>query len=138
MRKPIDKYTALIVQPHVEVAIDRNGIKRNLERALNMIDFGVGYYWEVPVRLAVFPEYFLQGVTTPGKGEHGLDDFMKKAITFEDEEIHALIDKCREYDMYIAGGGLIERVPEFPDRWFNTAFILIAQKALHHLILLMN
>ena len=26
--------------------------------------------------------------------------------------------------MYIAGGGLIERVPEFPDRWFNTAFIL--------------
>ena len=46
------------------------GIKRNLERALDMIDFGVGYSWEVPARLAVFPEYFLQGVTTPGKGEH--------------------------------------------------------------------
>ena len=124
MRKPIDKYTALIIQPHVEVVTDRDGIKINLKRALNMIDFGVGYYWEVPVRLAVFPEYFLQGVTTPGKGEHGLDDFMKKAITFDDEEIHALIDKCREYDMYIAGGGLVERVPEFPDRWFNTAFVL--------------
>ncbi len=40
MRKPIDKYTALVMQPHVEVATDRDGIKRNLERALNMIDFG--------------------------------------------------------------------------------------------------
>lgn len=124
MREPIEKYTALVIQPHVEVATDRDGIKRNLQRALDMVDFGVGYYWEVPVRLVVFPEYFLQGVTTPGKGEHGLDDFMKKAITFDDPEIQALIDKCKEYDLYIAGGGLVERVPEFPDRWFNTAFIL--------------
>ena len=124
MRKPIEKYTALVVQPHLEVAIDREAIQRNLRRAINMIDFGVGYHWETPVRLVVFPEYFLQGVTTPGKGEHGLEDFMKKAITFEDPEICALIDKCREYDIYISGGGVIEKVPEFPDRWFNTAFIL--------------
>ena len=124
MRKPIEKYTALVMQPHVTVAEDRAGIQQNLQRCLNMIDFGVGYYWEVPVRLAVFPEYFLQGVTTPGKGEHGLDDFMKKAITFDSPEIQALIDTCKEYNMYIAGGGVIEQVPEFPDRWFNTAFIL--------------
>ncbi|WP_371169271.1 nitrilase-related carbon-nitrogen hydrolase [Aliiroseovarius sp. 2305UL8-7] len=124
MRKPIEKYTALVMQPHVEVATDREGIKRNLQRALDLIDFGVGYYWEVPVRLVVFPEYFLQGVTTPGKGEHGLEDFMKKAITFDDPEMQALIDKCKEYNLYISGGGVIEKVPEFPDRWFNTAFIL--------------
>ena len=47
MRKPIDKYTALVVQPHVEVALDREGIKRNLQRAINMIDFGVGYLFDV-------------------------------------------------------------------------------------------
>ena len=124
MQKPIEKYTALVIQPQVTVATDRAGIQQNLQRCLNMLDFGVGYYWEVPVRLAVFPEYFLQGVTTPGKGEHGLDGFMKKAITFDSPEIQALIDKCKEYNMYIAGGGVIEKVPEFPDRWFNTAFIL--------------
>ncbi len=124
MRAPIEKYTALIIQPHVEVAVDRDGIKRNLDRVLKMIDFGVGYYWEVPVRLVVLPEYFLQGVTTPGKGEHGLEDFMKKAITFEDPEIQSLIDKCKEYNLYISAGGLIEKVPQLPDRWFNTAFIL--------------
>ncbi|MDE0530418.1 MAG: hypothetical protein OXI01_03050 [Albidovulum sp.] len=124
MREPVEKYTAIVVQPHVEVATDRRGIESNLKRALDLIDFGVGYFWEVPVRLAVFPEYFLQGVTTPGKGEHGLGEFMKKAISFEDEAVGALVEKCREYGMYIAGGGLVETTPEFPDRWFNTAFIL--------------
>ena len=65
----IEKYTALVMQPHVYVAEDRDGIKRNLDRALNLIDYGVGYFWELPARLVVFPEYFMQGVTTPGKGE---------------------------------------------------------------------
>ena len=124
MRAPIEKYTALVMQPRVEVAADRDDIRRNLDRALDMVDFGVGYYWEVPVRLAVFPEYFLQGVTTPGKGEHGLEDFMKKAITFEGDEIRALVEKCREHAMYIAAGGVVEEVRAFPGRWFNTAFIL--------------
>jgi hypothetical protein len=55
----IEKYTALIMQPHVEVASDREGIKRNLERSINLIDFGAGYHWELPTRLVVFPEYFL-------------------------------------------------------------------------------
>ncbi len=120
----IDKYTALIMQPHVVVADDRDGIKQNLDRAMNMIDFGVGYFWELPSRLVVFPEYFMQGVTTPGKGEHGIDSFMKKAITLDSPEMQALGQKAKEYNLYIAGGGVIEKVPEFPDRWFNTAFII--------------
>jgi len=124
MTKRIEKYTALIMQPHVHVAEDRDGIKRNLDRALQMIDFGVGYSWELPARLVVFPEYFLQGVTTPGKGEHGIDSFMKKAITFDGPEFKVLSDKAREYKLYIAGGGVVEQVKEFPGRWFNSAFII--------------
>jgi predicted amidohydrolase len=124
MKRKIEKYTALVMQPHVHVAEDRVGIKRNVDRALQMIDFGVGYTWELPARLVVFPEYFMQGVTTPGKGEHGIDTFMKKAITFDGPEFKALSDKAREYGLYIAGGGIVERVPEFPGRWFNSAFII--------------
>ncbi len=86
----IAKYTALVIQPAVRVADTREDIKINLDRVLNMIDFGVGYCWELPVRLAVLPEYFLQGVTTPGKGEHGLKEFMKKAITIPGPEMDAL------------------------------------------------
>ncbi|HOP20622.1 MAG TPA: nitrilase-related carbon-nitrogen hydrolase [Amphiplicatus sp.] len=124
MTKKIDKYTALVIQPHVEVAEDRAGINKNLERVCNMIDFGVGYFWELPARLVVLPEYFMQGVTTPGKGEHGIDAFMKKAITLDGPEMQRLGEKAKEYNLYIAGGGVIEQVPEFPDRWFNTAFII--------------
>ena len=124
MAKRIDKYTAIVIQPEVTVADDRDGIQRNLERVCNMIDFGVGYFWELPVRLAVLPEYFLQGVTTPGKGEHGIESFMKKAITIPGPEMDALGEKAREYGIYIAGGGVVEQLPEFPDRWFNTAFVI--------------
>jgi len=120
----IEKYTALVVQPHVVVAQDRDGIRQNLERVCNLIDFGVGYFWELPARLVVLPEYFLQGVTTPGKGEHGIDSFMKKAIELDGPEMQRLGEKAREYNLYIAGGGVIEKVPQFPDRWFNTAFII--------------
>lgn len=124
MAARIEKYTALIIQPHVEVAEDRDGIEKNLTRVCNMIDFGAGYFWELPARLVVLPEYFLQGVTTPGKGEHGIEAFMKKAITLDGPEMRRLGEKAKEYNLYIAGGGVIEQVPEFPDRWFNTAFII--------------
>lgn len=118
------KYTGLVIQPNVLVAKDRDDIRKNLDRVCNMIDFGVGYFWELPARLAVLPEYFLQGVTTPGKGEHGLEEFMKKAITIPGPEIEVLGEKAKQYGIYIAGGGVVEQVPEFPDRWFNTAFII--------------
>ncbi len=62
----IPKYTALVIQPHVIVAEDRSTIQKNLERVCNLIDFGVGYTWELPTRLIVLPEYFLQGVTIEG------------------------------------------------------------------------
>ncbi len=67
MSKRIEKYTALAIQPHVKVASERSEIEQNLDRVCNMIDFGVGYFWELPVRLIVLPEYFLQGVTTPAR-----------------------------------------------------------------------
>ncbi|MGI9342236.1 MAG: nitrilase-related carbon-nitrogen hydrolase [Gammaproteobacteria bacterium] len=124
MADPIEKYTGLVIQPEVTVAEDRDGIKKNLDRVLNLIDFGVGYFWEIPARLVVLPEYFLQGVTTPGKGEHGIESFMKKAITIPGPELDELGKKAQEYGIYIAGGGVIEEVPEFPGRWFNTAFII--------------
>ena len=61
----------MVIQPAVTVAKTREDIRKNLDRVCNLIDFGVGYFWERPVRLIVLPEYFLQGVTTPGKGEAG-------------------------------------------------------------------
>lgn len=120
----IDPYTAIVIQPEVTMASTPEEIEGNLTRVENLIDFGVGYFWEVPVRLAVLPEYFLQGVTTPGKGEDGIKEFLAKAIKIDGPEMKRLGEKAKEYDMYISGGGIIEVTDEFPDRWFNTAFII--------------
>ena len=49
MTAPIEKYTAIVIQPEITVAEDRDGIQLNLDRVCNMIDFGVGYSWELPV-----------------------------------------------------------------------------------------
>lgn len=124
MSEPIEKYTALVIQPDVVMPKDHDGIMENLDRICQLIDFGVGYFWEVPVRLVVLPEYFMQGVTTPGKGEDGIQGFLDKAISMPGPEMDVLAAKAKEYGIYICGGGVIEVVPEFPDRWFNTAFIL--------------
>ena len=120
----IEKYTAMVIQPAVTVARTRADIQKNLERVCKLIDFGVGYFWERPVRLIVLPEYFLQGVTTPGRGEAGLKEFMDKAITIPGPEMDTLAERAREYNLHISGGGVIELLPEFPDRWFNSAFII--------------
>ncbi|MCZ6831479.1 MAG: nitrilase, partial [Gammaproteobacteria bacterium] len=120
----IDPYTALIVQPEVTVVEDRAGIQQNLDRVCKLIHFGVGYFWEVPVKLVVLPEYFLQGVGTPGKGEGRLADHMKKVVTIPGPETDQLADIARQYELYIVAGGVCEELPEFPDRWFNTNFII--------------
>jgi len=120
----IEPYTALVIQPEVTVVERREDIRKNLDRVCNMIHFGVGYFWEVPVRLVVLPEYFMQGVGTPGKGESAIADQMKKAVTIPGAEIDQLGEIAKQYDLYIVAGGVVESLPQFPDRWFNTNFIV--------------
>ena len=38
MRNPIEKYTALVIQPHVKVAEDRSDISENLDRLIRMVE----------------------------------------------------------------------------------------------------
>ena len=117
-------YTALVVQPEVTVVKKREDIRKNLDRVCNMIHFGVGYFWEQPVRLVVLPEYFMQGVGTPGKGESRIKDQMDKVVTIPGPESEQLGEIARQYGLYIVAGGVCEELPEFPDRWFNTNFII--------------
>jgi hypothetical protein len=100
----------------VTVVRDRAGIEENLSRVCNMIDFGVGYWWDLPVRLAVLPEYFLQG--SPPEGSRARS-FMKKAISIDGPEMQHLGES---QSTNVHRRWRCHRVvPEFPDRWFNTA-----------------
>jgi len=89
-----------------------------------MIDFTAGYYWEFPCKLIALPEYFLQGVTTSGKGEKKKKQRMGVAIEIPSKEIDILGQKAKEYGLYLACGGIVEKVPDWPDYWFNTGIII--------------
>jgi predicted amidohydrolase len=120
----INPYMAACIQPVVHMCETRNDIKKNLERYKELIDYTVGYYWEYPCKLIAFPEYFLQGVTTPGKGEKKRGAFLDVAIEIPGKEIEELGNKAKEYGIYIAGGGIVERLPDFPEYWFNAGIIV--------------
>jgi predicted amidohydrolase len=120
----IKPYVAACVQPKVFVTENRGDIKRNLERHLELIDYTAGMFWEFPCKLITFPEYFMHGVTTTGKGEKKRKNFMDVAVEIPGEETEILGRKAKEYGLYIAGGGIVERMRDWPDRWFNTGVVI--------------
>jgi predicted amidohydrolase len=122
--KKIEPYIAACIQPIVHICQSKQDIKKNLTRALEMIDFTAGYYWEFPCKLIALPEYFLQGVTTSGKGEKKKKQRMGVAIEIPSKEIDILGQKAKEYGLYLACGGIVEKVPDWPDYWFNTGIII--------------
>ena len=120
----IDRYVAACIQPVVHMCKTSKEIKKNLDRCKELIDYAAGYYWEWPCKLVTFPEYFLQGVTTPGKGEKKRGQFVDVAIEVPGDEIQELAEKAKEYGLFIAGGGIVEKLPDFPGYWFNTGIII--------------
>jgi predicted amidohydrolase len=124
MLKMIKPYVAACIQPFVHMCQTRGDIMKNLDRYNELIDYTVGFYWEGPCKLIAFPEYFLQGVTTPGKGEKRREQFLDVAIEIPGEETAILGEKAKEYGIYIAGGGIVETLPDFPGHWFNTGVII--------------
>lgn len=120
----IEPYMATCIQPFVHMCETRKDIQKNLDRYVDLIDYTAGFYWEWPCRLITFPEYFLQGVTTPGKGEKKRTGFLDVAINVPGEETEVLGKKAKEYGLYIAGGGIVEKDPNFPEHWFNTGIII--------------
>lgn len=120
----IRRYGAACIQPDVYMCETRKDIKKNLDRYKDLIDYTAGFYWEWPCKLIAFPEYFLQGVTTTGKGEKKRQDFLNVAIEIPGEETRELGEKAKEYNLYIAGGGIVETLPEFPGYWFNAGIII--------------
>ncbi len=71
------------------------------------------------VKLTVFPEFWMQGVHF----QRSLEDWTKVAITIPGPEIDQLRKFAQSYNSYVAGAAF-EFDPDWPDRWFNTAFII--------------
>ena len=126
----IDKYLAMAIQPevrtHYYTGRDPKVQKmENVKHYCDLIDrfkIGAEHRWGgMPVKLCLFPESFLHGF-----GPARTRDFkvsMECAITIPGPEIEMLAEKAIQHDIYIAGAAF-EILPEFPDRFFNTGFII--------------
>jgi len=93
-------------------------VKTNLDRALDLVD----YVFEDPryaSKLLVFPEFFLTGV--PESRRH--EEYLARAMTIPGDVTAAFGERARRYGAYIAGNAF-ERDEEWPDRVFNTSWIV--------------
>jgi predicted amidohydrolase len=91
---------------------------RNLDAALNVI----GWVARSPaVRLVVFPEFFLTGGASP-LGSRSSHIAHLIGISFPGPEADKLAKFAQDTKSYVAGG-VFEFDPEWPGRFFNTAFI---------------
>ncbi len=109
-------YNVVAIQPRLGPSI-----KENLERSLNLIDGYVLYAGlEVPVRLVVFPEFFLQAA----RGAHVKEARAEpRQIQVPGEQTDRLGEKAAKHNVYIVGTAeTIE--PEWPGRTWNVAFII--------------
>lgn len=91
---------------------------RNLDAALDI----VGWMAKSPaVRLVVFPEFFLTGAASPlGSRSSHLAHLI--GISFPGPEADKLAKFAQDTKSYVAGG-VFEFDPDWPGRFFNTAFI---------------
>ena len=115
----ITPYTAVAVQTiirHVKEPEWRDAIIReNVNRSLSMMDYVAHRFGAA--KLFVLPEFCLTGA------EHvrSVDDWTRVALRIPGPEIEPFAQFARDNDCYV-GGGTMEFDPNYPGRWFNSAF----------------
>jgi predicted amidohydrolase len=120
----IDPYLAVGLQTKVKHVTTRSEVKKNLTHIGNMIDMVTHMCsLELPVRLIALGEGAIQGFV-----DEILDmEQTKYAETMAAEipgwETDFLGDYAERKNTYIIGQ-LKEKLPEYPDRFFNTVFII--------------
>ena len=116
----IDPYTAVAVQTvirHVKEPAWRDAIIReNVNRSLALMDY-VSHRFGA-AKLFVLPEFALTGA------EHlrSVEDWTRVALRIPGPEIEPFANFARENKAYVAGGTM-EYDPNYPGRWFNSAFM---------------
>ena len=121
-----DFFSVAAIQPEIRMVKSKKDIQENLKLFCSFIDSIVPYVSAVtgaPCRLVAFPESFMQGL-----GEFGatMSDRLKLALEIPGEETEQLGRKAKQHNIYIVGAARVVE-PEWPDRYFNEAFIIDPQ-----------
>ncbi len=120
----IEPYAIVALSPRT-ITVEKPGdALRNVKRINEFIDTAttVGAWEGAPVRLVVIPEMAIQGLVANRPGNRALE--AKFAMDIPGPETEELGKKARELDTYIAAELYMVRDNDFPDRYFNIAFIV--------------
>jgi predicted amidohydrolase len=120
----IDPYAVVAVSPRTFAVRQPGDGVRNVRRINEFIDTAtmVGNWEGSRVRLVVIPEMAIQGMIANTPGNRAREkDF---AVTIPGPETDELAKKAVELDTYIAAELYMVADQDFPDRYFNVAFII--------------
>jgi len=123
----IDPYIAVALQTSVRHVTRREDTEQNLRHIGNMIDLVVHICsLELPVRLVALGEGAIQGFADEILHMTPPDYARVMAAEIPGRETEFLAEKARQHRLYIIAQ-LKEKLPAFPDRFFNTVFIVDPQ-----------
>lgn len=110
------------IQPIIRVVTDKKSrdqrIRENLSRNMEIIDM-LCVDARYKSKVVVFPEFFLTSVPESRKHE----EYMMRSIYVPGKETEIMSAKAREHGLYIVGN-VFELDDQWPDRCFNTSFII--------------
>ena len=93
-------------------------IRENLYRGISLMEYASIRFGQP--KLVVLPEFYLTGADHLNRT---IEQWTKVGVRLPGPETDALGKAAQQFKMYIAGGTM-EYDPEWPDRWFNSAFII--------------
>ncbi len=118
----IPLYSAVAIQPKQKVFKNRSDNGVILNRLSDLIGFAIRYWnMQIPCKLVAAPEFLFSG--SGSAFGYTREDYLKLAITIPGEETEDLGKECKKYGIYFAAAAQ-EKDPEWPDRFFNTGFII--------------
>ncbi|AEF40685.1 nitrilase-related carbon-nitrogen hydrolase [Hoyosella subflava] len=120
----IEPFSVVALSPRTFQVKEREDGVKNVKRINEFMDTAVmvGAWEGAPVRLVVIPEMAIQGMiaNTPGNREKEAHF----AVTIPGPETDELAKKARQLNTYIAAELYMVKDDDFPDRYFNVAFII--------------
>ena len=118
----IEPYNVACIQTSIRQVRDPatrdETIRENLYRSISLMEYASIRFGQP--KLVVLPEFYLTGADHLHRT---IEQWTKVGVRIPGPETDALGTAAQQFKMYIAGGTM-EYDPEWPNRWFNSAFII--------------
>lgn len=121
----VEPYAIVALSPRTFSIERREDALKNVKRICNFMDTAcmVGSWEGAPPRLVVIPEMAIQGMIAGSIVPGNRESEKKFAMEIPGPETDELCKKAKSIGAYIAAELYMVKDPDFPDRYFNVAFI---------------